>query len=217
MRVAWDLRLCIYVCKVAAMSTLTRSGALLREEILTAATELLDAADSESEVTLRRIAATAGITAPAIYAHFADREAILAAISERAWRDVVAEIRARAALGRTARDRLQRGCATYVTFAQRFPMRYALMTRTAALTPSAGDALQVVTRGLASCRANPTDPSSADLPRIAAALSTALHGVAMLNRTDAPSMWLSDVSPAEVTRTLVDSAIDQQNRAEENT
>ena len=82
------------------MSTLTRrrnargSGALLREEILTAATELLDAADSESEVTLRRIAATAGITAPAIYAHFADREAILAAISERAWRDVVAEIRA---------------------------------------------------------------------------------------------------------------------------
>lgn len=223
MRAAWDLRLCIYVCKVAAMSTLTRrrnargSGALLREEILTAATELLDAADSESEVTLRRIAATAGITAPAIYAHFADREAILAAISERAWRDVVAEIRARAALGRTARDRLQRGCATYVTFAQRFPMRYALMTRTAALTPSAGDALQVVTRGLASCRANPTDPSSADLPRIAAALSTALHGVAMLNRTDAPSMWLSDVSPAEVTRTLVDSAIDQQNRAEENT
>ena len=74
-----------------------------------------------------------------------------------------------------------------------------------------------MTRGLASCRTNPTDPPSADLPRIAAALSTALHGVAMLNRTDAPSMWLSDVSPAEVTRTLVDSAIDQQNRAEENT
>jgi hypothetical protein len=54
------------------------------------------------------------------------------------------------------------------------------------------------------------------LPRIAAALSTALHGVAMLNRTDAPSMWLADLSPTEVITTLVDSAVDQLHRAEEN-
>ena len=189
------------------------SGALLREDILTAATELLDAADCESELTLRRIACAAGITAPAIYAHFADRDAILTAIAERAWQDVVDEIRASAAGGITARDRLHRGCATYVDFAQRFPMRYALMTQMAAVVPAATEALQVVTQALANCCAG---ARSADLPRIAAALSTALHGVAMLNRTDAPSMWLADVSTSEVTRTLVDSAVDQQSRAEEN-
>ena len=119
---------------------------------MAAATELLDAADSESEVTLRRIAATAGITAPAIYAHFTDREAILAAIAERGWRDVVAEIRTRAALGTTPRDRLQRGCATYVAFAQRFPMRYAL-------DDTDGCAHPVRTRSPAS-----RDPRAGELP-----------------------------------------------------
>lgn len=203
------------------MSTPTRrrnargSGALLREDILAAATELLDTADSEAEVTLRRIACAAGITAPAIYAHFPDRDAILAAIAERAWSDVVEQIHAGAAGGTSTRDRLHRGCATYVAFAERFPMRYALMTRMAASTPAAHEALEVVTCALANC-GDPADPPSA-LPRIAAALSTALHGVAMLNRTDAPSMWLADISAAEVTRTLVDSAVDQLNRAQENT
>jgi len=191
------------------------TGALLREEILTAATEILDAAADEAEVTLRGIACAAGITAPAIYAHFSDREAILAAIAERCWREVVEKIRARAAQGTTPRDRLHRGCETYVAYAQRFPMRYALMTRSATVTPAATDALAVVTRGLANCRANPAEAPPPQLPRIAAALSAALHGVAMLNRTDAPSLWLSDVSPDEVIHTLVDGAIDQQNRAEE--
>ena len=185
---------------------------------MAAATELLDAADSESEVTLRRIAATAGITAPAIYAHFADREAILAAIAERGWRDVVAEIRTRAALGtaragppatrlrnvRDLRAALPDALRTHDTDGRAHPVR---ARSPASRDPRAGELP----------RMSPMDPPSADLPRIAAALSTALHGVAMLNRTDAPSMWLSDVSPAEVTRTLVDSAIDQQNLAEENT
>ncbi len=192
------------------------SGALLRQEILAAADELLDAAESESELTLRGIACAAGITAPAIYAHFPDREAILTALAERAWRDVVVEIREAAAPGADPRDRLHRGCATYVAFAQRHPLRYAMMTGAAALTPATFEALGVVTRGLANCRANPDGPVPAELPRIAAALSTALHGLAMLNRTGTPSMWLSDVSPAEVITTLVDSAVDQLNRAEEN-
>ncbi len=216
-----NLHLFIYGRIVIGVSTKVRSrnargsGALLREEILMAATELLDGADSETELTLRGIACAAGITAPAIYAHFPDREAILAAVADRGWRDVVAEIRAQAALGATPRDRLHLGCAAYVDFAQRFPMRYALMTRTTAPTPAAREALDVVTRGLANCRGNPAESRSEDLPRFAAALSTALHGVAMLNRTDAPSMWLNDVTPAEVIRTLVDSSIDQQNTAEE--
>lgn len=207
----------IYVCKVSLVPVSTRrrnargSGALLREEILAAATDLLDAAQSESDLTLRGIACAAGITAPAIYAHFPDRDAILAALAERAWRDVVDEIRAAAAGGSDPRDRLHRGCATYVAYAQRHPQRYAMMTRAAALTPAAAEALGVVTRGLANCGTH------AELPRIAAALSTALHGVAMLNRTDAPSMWLADISPTDVITTLVDSAVDQLDRAEENT
>lgn len=185
------------------------SGALLREEILLAATGLLDAADNDAEVTLRGIALAAGISAPAIYAHFEDRDAVMAGIVERSWRQAVAEIRDNAAEKTTPRDRLLRGCETYVAYAQRYPMRYAVMTQATAMTPAAREALDVLTRALAGCQEEPgLRPHAA---RVAAALWTALHGVAMLNRTDAPSIWLNDVTVDEVIGTLVDSAIDQQN------
>lgn len=188
------------------------SGILLREEILAAATELLDAADNEADITLRRIACAAGITAPAIYAHFPDRNAILAEISERSWQQAVADIRERAAGETAPARRLLRGCQAYVTYAQRFPMRYSLMTQATRISPAARQALEVVTRALASCRTVSGQPSPRAAARIAATLSTALHGVAMLNRTGTPSMWLADVSADDVIRTLVDSAIAQQNQ-----
>jgi AcrR family transcriptional regulator len=188
------------------------SGGLLRDEILVAATELLDAAANEAEVTLRRIACAAGVTAPAIYAHFPDRDAILAEIRERSWQQAVADIRQQAAAESAPALRLLRGCQTYVAYAQRYPMRYSLMTQAADISPAARQALDVVTRALASCRTAPGTPSPVTAARIAAALSTALHGVAMLNRTGTPSMWLADVSADDVIRTLVDSAIAQQNR-----
>ncbi|MGU3498500.1 TetR/AcrR family transcriptional regulator [Mycobacterium sp. C31M] len=186
------------------------SGALLRAEILAAAGELLDQADRRSDVTLRQIAMAAGISAPAIYGHFADRDAILAALVDQCWHQVVADIKAAAAPESAPRERLLRGCRAYLDFAQRHPGRYALMAETAGPTPAALEALGVLTRALAACQTRPeVHPEAA---RIAAALSTGLHGIAMLNRADAPSMWLSDVPPDVVLLTLVDSAIVQQNR-----
>lgn len=187
----------------------------MRAEILAAAGELLDGADRRSELTLRQIATAAGISAPAIYAHFTDRDAILVAIVEQSWQQVVADIKAAAAPVTSPRERLLRGCRAYLDFARRHPGRYALMAEASRRTPAALEALGVLTRALAACQRNPGDHP--DAARIAAALSTALHGIAMLNRTDTPSMWLSDVQPDEVLRTLVDSAIAQQNYpAQEN-
>jgi len=52
-------------------------GANLRREILNSASALLAKAAPDESVSLRAIARNAGISAPAIYAHFADRDAIL--------------------------------------------------------------------------------------------------------------------------------------------
>lgn len=189
------------------------SGNLLRAEILAAAAELLDATGRRSDLTLRQIAGAAGISAPAIYAHFADREAILVALAEQGWQQVVADIRAAADPQAAARERLLCGCRAYLAFAQQHPARYALMTETVGPTPAAREALGLLTRALAACQVDTgAHPRAA---RIAAALSTALHGAAMLNRTDAPSMWLNDVRPDDVLQTLVDSAIAQQNSTQE--
>ena len=47
-------------------------GAKLREEIVAAAIVLMDASPDAPELTLRSVARQVGITAPAIYPHFAD-------------------------------------------------------------------------------------------------------------------------------------------------
>src|SRR5262245_17891811 len=120
-------------------------GALLRDEILSAATRVIDLVDSEADVSLRAIAREAGIAAPSVYAHFEDRAAILSAVVERSWLQLVGDIRIASVSkpGSTDRDRLVRGCQAYVAFARQFPLRYALMTRATAVTPAAREALDV--------------------------------------------------------------------------
>ena len=240
---------------------------MLREEILAAATRVIDSADSEGEVSLRRIAREAGIAAPSVYAHFEDRDRVLEAVAEASWVQVSEEIADHVQAATDPRERLLIGCRVYVSFAQRHPLRYALMTQDGHAPPAARQALAVVTRGLLACRGQvpgspcggsgvgspssglaeprgssyggssvgspssslaeppgssyggssvgspssslaepPEAGSDPDSDRIAAALSVALHGVAMLHRSDAPNLWLSDFSTDEVIRTLVDAA-----------
>lgn len=182
-------------------------GALLRDEILAAAVRVIDGADSEAEVSLRGIAREAGIAAPSVYAHFDDLDRVLEAVAESSWVQVSDEIAEHVQQAIDPRERLLIGCRVYVSFAQRHPLRYALMTQDGHAPPAARRALAVVTRGLLACRGEtPDSDSDPDSDRIAAALSVALHGVAMLHRTDAPNLWLSDFSTDEVIGTLVDGA-----------
>lgn len=182
-------------------------GALLREEILSAAVRVVDGADSEAEVSLRRIAREAGIAAPSVYAHFDDLDRVLEAVTELSWAQVSDEIGEHVQHATDPRERLLIGCRVYVSFAQRHPLRYALMTQVGHAPPAARRALAVVTRGLLACRGQGPDAASdPESDRIAAALSVALHGVAMLHRSDAPNLWLSDFSTDEVIGTLVDGA-----------
>lgn len=188
-------------------------GSLLRDEIISAATRLIDTVQNEGEVSLRGIAREAGIAAPSVYAHFADRDEVLMAVAEASWKQVGDEIAEKSAPGSTPRERLILGCKAYVSFAERFPLRYALMTQSAAIPPAAGQALETVTRGLLACRSRaPQSPPTRTAHRIAASLSVALHGVAMLHRSDAPNLWLSDFSTDEIIASLVDAAILRQDQ-----
>jgi AcrR family transcriptional regulator len=183
-------------------------GALLRDEILAAANRVVDSSNSVNEVSLRSIAREAGISTMAVYGHFDSREDLLAALAELSWDQVRQDITEQVQAGATPRDRLLLGCRAYVAFAQRFPLRYVLMVKVDEITPSARQALAVVTRGLlASEGMDPDAEPSAEAHRVAAALSVALHGVAMLHRTDTPHLWLSDFSTCEILQSLIDGAI----------
>lgn len=58
-------------------------GERLRDDIVNAADALLAEAGSRDRLSLRGIARSVGITAPAIYAHFATKDELLAAVLER--------------------------------------------------------------------------------------------------------------------------------------
>ena len=193
-------------------------GRRLREEILRAAADLLDETGSDSAVTLRAVARRAGIAAPSIYAHFADREAILLAVVQDAFTALEAHLRAASGTGADPVERLRAVCAAYLDFALHWPQRYRVMfgglwdavraqnaagrpvRPTAAHEPLlVGDrAFTVLVRVLTDCidtgRSRSADPF-AD----AAALWVALHGLAQL-RTTAPLFpW-----PPELLDVLVD-------------
>ncbi len=183
-------------------------GALLRDEILAAAIRVVDSSESTNEVSLRSIAREAGISNMSVYAHFDSREDVLAAVAELSWDQVRQDIAEQVPGGKTRRERLLLGCRAYVAFAQRFPLRYVLMVKVDEITPSARQALEVVTRGLlAAGGMDPDSEPGPDARRVAAALSVALHGVAMLHRTDTPHLWMSDFSTCEIIQTMVDAAI----------
>jgi AcrR family transcriptional regulator len=58
-------------------------GERLRGQILEAAERLLVEAGDEQAVTIRDVAEAVGVTPPSVYLHFADKDELLFAISER--------------------------------------------------------------------------------------------------------------------------------------
>jgi AcrR family transcriptional regulator len=102
-------------------------GAKLRTEILTAATRLLESSGSEEAVTLRAVARGVGIAPPSIYAHFPDREAIVDAVVDEAFRDFSAALARALDPADDPVTQLRRGCAAYLDFAERHPNRYRLL------------------------------------------------------------------------------------------
>lgn len=66
-----------------------------RARILKAA-KAIHASEGEEQLSMRRIAARLGVTAPAIYHHFVNRDAILEALSDEGFERLVARVERRA-------------------------------------------------------------------------------------------------------------------------
>ena len=103
-------------------------GARLTEDIVTAALALIERSGSDEAVTLRAVAREVGIAAPSIYAHFADRDAIVTAVVVRVFDELAEAIKAGAqAAGPDPVGQLVAGCAAYVDFGLRHPARYGVL------------------------------------------------------------------------------------------
>jgi AcrR family transcriptional regulator len=175
-------------------------GARLRDEILAGATELLEQTGSEEAVTLRAVARQVGISAPSIYAHFADREAIVDAIVNGAFRDFNAAIQAATDAAAQAGDgpgaRLRAGCAAYLEFAAERPNRYKLLFERRDLIGIGSEAnrliriesFELLVASVQACVGAGISASN-DPARDAAAIWVALHGFATLRSLRPQFPW----------------------------
>ncbi|GAA5046695.1 TetR/AcrR family transcriptional regulator [Nocardia callitridis] len=177
------------------------TGSRLREEILAAATELLDADGGERAVTLRAVARKAGIAAPSIYSHYLDQPAIIYDVARQAFTELCRALRT--AVDQAGADpdaRLDAACTAYLNFATDHPMRYRTMFGTAwnsvaAAKDSAELGEEAVTM-LAECLADCVRQghcSSADPATDAVALWLGLHGLAHQRSLSHSYRWPGDI------------------------
>lgn len=186
-------------------------GAQLRDEIVSAATRLLDGG-TEQVVTLRAVAREVGIAAPSIYPHFPDRDAILLAVAQTAFAELEEELRA--VDDADPVDRLRAVCAAYLDFAQRWPNRYRIMfgaawdaSKSLERVPAMAEDLAVLgmgnfdilTQALADCVAAGRS-TSADPQVDATALWVGLHGFAQLQVAAPLFPWPPELSALLINR-----------------
>jgi AcrR family transcriptional regulator len=162
----------------------------LRDELLSASLRLIEA-EGIGAVSLRRVAREAGVSPGAPYHHFADRAALLAALSEQGFRLLTAEFTvARAAAadgGRGPAQVLGALLRAYVGFAQRHGAYFRLMFRPELFEPDRHPGVKAAEHAAEDCleeavgdcvRAGLVPPGDADTAGIAA--WSLAHGLASL-------------------------------------
>jgi AcrR family transcriptional regulator len=197
-------------------------GGRLRADIVTAAAELLDEAGNEQAVTLRAVARRIGIAAPSIYAHFADRQAILLAVAQDAFAELTEALRATtdagtgtaSAGGERAVAGLHAACTAYLDFAATRPQRYRVMfgglwnagaavdsaaVSAAEVTELGQKALAVLVAALDACVAAGVSASNNTVAD-SIALWLGLHGLAHQRAVASAFPW-----PADITERLIGS------------
>lgn len=131
----------MYVCQVIALHWPTMTlgepaprvrsprgeGAQLREQLITATSELLEEIGDASHVSVRAIARRAGVSPTALYLHFSDRETLVDAAVDTGFDAFNRALRAAGAPSgsRSPEARLVVMGLAYLDFAERQPALYA--------------------------------------------------------------------------------------------
>jgi AcrR family transcriptional regulator len=187
-------------------------GGRLRDEIITAAVEILDEHGEESAVTLRSVARRVGIAAPSIYRHFPDQPAIMLAVVRLAFAELNEHLMAaRTAAGDDPRRQLFALGDAYLDYAQQHPQRYRTMfggvwiPSLEGTSVTEGDlfeigrpALELLSEILESC-VKAGQATSNDLFADTIAVWLGLHGLAHERSVTASFPWPPDIAVRMIT------------------
>jgi AcrR family transcriptional regulator len=105
-------------------------GEHLRDEILEAGRRLLVETGDEDAVTIRAVAREVGVTPPAIYLHFEDKNALLLAVCRKTFEALDDQIEAAAAGIADPLEALRARGAAYARFGRENPEHYRILFMT---------------------------------------------------------------------------------------
>ncbi len=166
-------------------------GDRLREEIITAASQMIGEASDDSALTLRGVARRIGIAAPSIYRHFTDVDELKMAVVQRSFAEFA---RTRDAASRDGDDpaaRLLARCRAYTRFALANPGPYRYLfsqhgpTGDPARPPVGLPTFHALAESISRCQQAGLARADDDPQWLAAQVWAALHGLVLL-RLNAP-------------------------------
>jgi AcrR family transcriptional regulator len=176
-------------------------GDRLREEIITAASQIIGESGDDTALTLRGVARRLGIAAPSIYRHFTDVDELKMAVVRRAFADFA---RARTAASGTGDDpaaALLARCRAYTAFALANPGPYRYLfsqhapTGDPARPPVDLPVFQALAESVSRCQQAGLAHAGDDPAWLAAQVWAALHGLVLL-RLNAPGFpWPGPLEP----------------------
>lgn len=194
-----------------------REQAAVREKILSAARELFIAHGYDA-VSLRKVAASIGYTAPALYTHFPDKSALMLALCQQDFATFAA-VFSRLNKVLDPVDRIRRGGAAYIRFALENPNHYRFMFMTPVPTDVQPDAACLADQGdpdldsyaflhnavREAISLGRFRPEHKDAELLTQVIWSALHGVVSLEITHKADPWLDWRPFARRARTLTDA------------
>lgn len=175
-------------------------GERLRAELVTAASGLLETLPGQEALSLRAVARTAGVSAPSVYLHFADKSALVAAVLQERFDELRAALDAAAVGVDAPRDELVARCIAYCSFADAHPGHYRVMfTAVPAASPETTVGPRAIedlpgadiVAGLGDvvARCAPGGPAGDDPLPLAVLLWCGLHGIVALRASKPAFPW----------------------------
>jgi AcrR family transcriptional regulator len=155
-----------------------------REQRIVATAREIAARDGWPAVTIRRLADEIEYSQPVIYSHFANREAIVAAVAVQGFGELAAVLR-QAGTSSNHRVALRRAADAYLAFAEAQPALYeAMFTMATGLRFADGETRPELRDAFAALATVVTSPESGgDGATRTEALWATLHGLAELERS----------------------------------
>lgn len=174
----------------------------LRQALLSAAREVLER-NGPASLSLRDLARQLGVSHNAPYRHFADRDALLDALSAEGFARLAESLQR--VRGDTATERIAAMGQTYVAFADAHPGLFALMFQPvdAAARP---ETVPIATRTLDLLRAGIREATGAEDSVDVATLWALVHGLSAL-RANAHQLFMEPAMIREVTARAAEALV----------